>query len=661
MKKSFFSVCFVFLILPLFSQKPPAKFGKITPEELTVQACPIDSNAGAYYMFDFGISEFYYEGTQVRSNDPGDKKGFRLKFKRHFRIKILRNSGFEWANVEIPLYHAGKSREDLADLDAVTFNLEEGKVVKTKFDRDNLVKEERNNNITLVKFPLSAIREGSVIDVSYTINSDFLFNLQEWTFQHLIPTLHSEYHVYIPEYFNYNQTMLGYYPIKHSTSSRYDKITITYIQAAEGSSVDASRSTQEYQFKVNDYNYLGTDIPAFPQEKFLKTPYNYLSKIKFELASTKFPNSVMQLHTTSWDAINKDLMEAESFGYQLKADGFLKDDAALLSNSNLQGVGLMDLALNLIKSRIKWNGLNRVYVTSTLRRAYSDGLGSSSDVNLSLVALLRLLGFDANPVLLSTRENGLLNPAHPSVTDFNYVIALVKFEGKNYMMDATDPYSEINLLPLRCLNDKGRVVGFTGGEWVDPRQQNMFRKSSVINLSLQPDLTLAGKMQIEHGNYAAYIKRREVHGYNSREEYIQKFQSEVPGLSLTEPAFENLDTLGIALTESYNCSFENQVTKSGNVCYFNPLQIDRNDENPFRLEEREYPVEFYYPQLILQTIKIAIPEGYTVESMPKPAIFTLPDKAAKYVYNIVLVNNEIQLTSMLQVSRIFFFLQSIRI
>jgi hypothetical protein len=654
MRSLFFSTCFVFLFLPLFSQKPPAKFGKITPEELAVQVCPIDSNAGAYYIFDFGDSEFYYEGTQVRSNDPEDKKGFRLKFKRHYRIKILRNSDFEWANVEIQLYHSKNSKEELADLDAVTFNLEDGKIVKTKFDRDNLIKEERNNNITLVKFPLSAVKEGSVIDVSYTINSDFLWNLQEWTFQHLIPALQSEYHVSIPEYFNYNQTMLGYYPIEHSTQTRYDRISITYVQAQEGMSVGAGKYTEDYEFRVSDYNYKGTNIPAFPQEKFLKTPHNYLSKIKFELASTKFPNSVVQLHTTSWDAINRDLMEGETFGYQLKADGFLKDEAALLSQLNQKGPELMNLAFNFMKSRVKWNSLNRVYVTSTLRKAFTDGSGSSSDINLTLVALLRLLNFDANPVLISTRENGLLNPAHASVSDFNYVIALVKFEGKNYLMDATDPFSEINLLPVRCLNDKGRVVSATGGEWVDPRQQNLYRNSAIINLSMQQDLSFSGKMQIEHGNYSAYMKRREIHGYNSRDEYLQNFQSRIPGLILSEPVYVNLDTLGGALTESYNCSIENHVANTGNVIYFNPLFMDREVENPFRLEERQYPVEFSYPQLKLQTIRITIPEGYTVESLPKPAIFSLPEKAARYVYNIVLINNEIQVTSMLQISKDLF-------
>ena len=41
------------LPLALFSQKVP-KFGKISPEELNLTACPFDPAADAFYLFDNG-------------------------------------------------------------------------------------------------------------------------------------------------------------------------------------------------------------------------------------------------------------------------------------------------------------------------------------------------------------------------------------------------------------------------------------------------------------------------------------------------------------------------------------------------------------------------------------------------------------------------------
>ena len=88
-----------------YSQKSPSKFGKMSPEHISAEYCPIDSSAHAYYIFDYGFSYFQYATTKVREGESsGSQKGFQLYFKRHFRIKILDNQGFNWANVSIPLY-----------------------------------------------------------------------------------------------------------------------------------------------------------------------------------------------------------------------------------------------------------------------------------------------------------------------------------------------------------------------------------------------------------------------------------------------------------------------------------------------------------------------------------------------------------------------------
>jgi hypothetical protein len=650
-------ICFLFLLfccISLYSQKPPSKFGKISPEELSINVCPIDSNASAYFMFDFGTTDFFYQGTQVRSNDPAGNKGFRLKFKRHFRLKILHKDGFGWADIEIYLYNNRRNTEELSGLEAFTYNLENGKIIKSKFDKGTMIREEYSTNLDILKIPMPSVKEGSIIEVSYTINSDFLFNLQEWDFQHTIPVLQSEYHVSIPEYFYYNQTQTGYYPIERTSEVLHDKISITYTQQAEGLSQQGGKWTEDYEFQLNVFHALAKNIPAFPMEKYLKTANNYLSKLKFELAYTKYPESKVNYYTTSWEAINKDLLENEYFGYELRSTGFLKDDAEQLLNGKPLSLELMKAGFSRIKSHYKWNEQKRVYTTSSLRKAFNEGAGSSSDINLSLVGFMRHLGFDAYPVLLSTRENGIVFPSHPSVTSFNYVIALVKMDGKSYLMDATDPFSEINLLPVRCLNDRGRLVNETGGEWIDLTQNRAMKSTLALNLELDKDLLLSGTFQQLSDDYGAYQKRKEILAFKNRDEYVQSLQNRKTGLGLTEPVFENLDTLGKPVLESFKIQLENQVENGGNIVFFNPLVYEREEENPFRIEERQYPVEFSYPTYKMQSIRISIPANYTVESLPKPLVVSLPEKAAKFVYSITVSDNIIQLTSLFQINKALF-------
>ena len=125
----------------LFAQKPPIKFGEVPIEDLKLQVYPNDSAAVAVVLADFGQTTMEYDQVE----------GFYLLFDRITRIKILKKEGLEYANFTIPLYHSGTTDEKLSGLKAVTYNLENGKTVETKFKNDALIKEQYDANLNFVK------------------------------------------------------------------------------------------------------------------------------------------------------------------------------------------------------------------------------------------------------------------------------------------------------------------------------------------------------------------------------------------------------------------------------------------------------------------------------------------------------------------------------
>jgi hypothetical protein len=70
-------------------------------------------------------------------------------------------------------------------------------------------------------------------------------------------------------------------------------------------------------------------------------------------------------------------------------------------------------------------------------KAYKDKTGNVAEINLMLTAMLRY-GLNANPVLVSTRSNGIA--MFPNRTAFNYVIAAVENGGNYTLLDASDIY-----------------------------------------------------------------------------------------------------------------------------------------------------------------------------------------------------------------------------
>ncbi|MBM3416742.1 MAG: DUF3857 domain-containing protein [Bacteroidetes bacterium] len=177
------------------------RFGDVAEKDFAAKIYSVDSSANAVIISDIGTSKI-----------EGNSKGwFSLVFKHHKRIHILNKNGFDLSNVSIRLFSTGDDEEKPEKLKAVTYNLENGKVVESKLDvKENVFKDKIDKNWGVKKFTFPNVKEGSIIEYEYTITSDFLSNLQPWEFQGAYPRLWSEYNLSVPEFMGYVFLTQGY-------------------------------------------------------------------------------------------------------------------------------------------------------------------------------------------------------------------------------------------------------------------------------------------------------------------------------------------------------------------------------------------------------------------------------------------------------------------
>ena len=64
---------------------------------------------------------------------------------------------------------------------------------ETKLDPKNVFLENQSKYYDAKKFAIPNVKEGSVIEVFYTLESPFIFQFRSWEFQSDIPKLQSEY------------------------------------------------------------------------------------------------------------------------------------------------------------------------------------------------------------------------------------------------------------------------------------------------------------------------------------------------------------------------------------------------------------------------------------------------------------------------------------
>jgi len=491
-------ITFLFLVLlPLIShaQKAPIKFGDVPMEELLMKKYDTDTSAAAVVLADFGESIIEYD----QSN------GFTLQFERLTRIKILTKEGLDWANFSIPLYHDGANDEKMVGLKAVTYNLENGKILESKLKGDAVFKEKLDANTDITKITLPNVKVGSVIEFTYKVRSDFIYNFQDWEFQRSIPTVWTEYRARIPEYFNYEKYMQGYIQLIANEQTQVPA-TITIVSkersggtASSSGAAKTTFSTDKIDFQEYRFRWGAKKVPAFKPEPFITTSRDYISKINFELSFTQYPNEPIKRYMGSWEDINRQYSEDPEFAGEITGNGFLKRTVEEITAGRTSPEDKAAAISNYVKQNVAWDGTSRRFLSKTLKKVLEEKKGSSAEINLLLASMLEKADIKVSPVLISTRDHGFVREETPISSQFNYVICLASVGEKSFLLDATEKLLPMGMLPERCLNGSGFVVSKDGYQWV--KLQSTTKSKTMVNadLVLSEAGDLKGKLQIDRG------------------------------------------------------------------------------------------------------------------------------------------------------------------
>ena len=363
---------------------------------------------------------------------------------------------------------------------------------------------------------------------------------------------------------------------------------------------------------VNEPNrWVGKDMPALRTEPYVNSIFNYLTRVEIELTSFNFPGYASAFLTTSWEAVNEFLLEDKYFGSAMGMGLFLIDDAKKINALNLSDQDKMKAACDSIKTKIKWNQVESLYATTDLSFMFKKGSGNSADVNLILVQLLKKLDFDAFPIALSTRENGILSPAFPTIDKLNYIIAGVKYKDKIYYFDATDPSLPAGMLPFRALNGRGRIIDYEFSDWVDLSPADDQHEMVYCDLQLDETGTLKGNITYTDSKYQAYYLRKDLKAHNSPEEHIRELESKFPGLTIDSYTYEDIDSIYKPVKEIYNVSLTGYAEMIGDMISINPMLLERMEDNPFKMEFRKYPIDYGHTMRNRYILNIKLPDGYT--------------------------------------------------
>jgi hypothetical protein len=377
------------------------------------------------------------------------------------------------------------------------------------------------------------------------------------------------------------------------------------------------------------------------EEAFVNNVNNYRSSISHELAMVSIPGRYYKSFSTDWESVTKTIYAETDFGDELNKSGYFEDDIKALIKDLKTRDEIIDAIFNFVKVRVKWNDYDGYSCNDGVKKAYKNKTGNVAEINLMLTAMLRFAGLNANPVLVSTRSNGIaLFPSHSA---FNHVIAAIELADSQILLDATDKYAMPNVLPSEDLNWFGRLIRKDGTSIeVDLMPKTLSREAINMNVVLKSDGSADGKIRKQLTDHEALAFRKE-NLVTPQDSYLEKLESDNDNIEISDYARENDLDLSKPIVESYSFKDTKNAEIISDKIYITPLLFLASKENPFKQEVREYPVDFGYPSLNKYNISIEIPEGYVVESMPASLNIVTGDDIGAFKYMIVNTDNKIQL------------------
>ena len=596
-----------------------------TYNNLSYVPAPRDSSADAVVLQEFGQAYFENSGE------------YNLLFEHHVRMKILRKEGLKYADIEIPLRKDGSREEFLRMLKASSFTIENGSMKETALEMKNVFTEKANQYVSFKKFAIPNVRVGSVIEYVYVMEMPFIFNLRSWEFQSDIPKVSSEFWARIPGNYLYNISMRGYLKLSKNES------LIVKDCYTPGGGNKADCALNKYAMK---------NIPALREEEYMTAKSNHLASINFELAEVRYFDGRVDRVTKEWKDADAELRQHPDFGIQLKKGKDISQQIKPLVAGISDPLTKARMVYQFIQKWYRWNGNYSKYSETGIRKAFDEKVGNVGDINLSLIAALKYAGLDTDPVILSTRENGLAVEIYPVISDFNYVIAKVNIGDKYYLADATDDFIPFGVLPLRCINGNGRVLSEDGSFWLEMKPTERAKNVTSIALKMDSKGIVRGTVDTRFHGYDAVTKRKEIYSFTNREEYFKKLKDGSESIEITKSQLINADSIDEPLVQRLEVEFDLFGGGPPGNFLFNPFVMTQSwKENPFRSAERLYPVDFGAPIEHSVAFALEYPSEFELVEIPAKIALGLPGGGGRFVYEVQNVNNKITVNTTIAINR----------
>jgi hypothetical protein len=338
--------------------------------------------------------------------------------------------------------------------------------------------------------------------------------------------------------------------------------------------------------------------------------------------------------SSSWKVIIENLLNHPNFGQKLKAINFLDAKAKEIREKGGSTETKIWEAFRFIKESIRWDGTKSILADESIKKSFEeDHSGNSAEINLALIYLIKEIGIEVYPMVLSTRDNGMLVEFSPTISKLNYVIGYVDHEGFTMFLDATGENAVPGILPDYCLNGRGLLVKKDNEQWFTLNTKFRAVKNQFITLTMIDQNKVVAQVNQELIGYSFMSWMKDLKEANDeKERRIDQLKKSNEAVNVVDYKILSKDPDKLVGKELIEVDLTDQSTVGTGEIFINPFVFFDFEKNMLTDETRRYPLDLTYPREIKTTLIAEIPPTHDVASYPMPTRFSTPDGGANFTF-----------------------------
>lgn len=590
--RSFFLAAIVLLLVlfPLAGIPAYADWPPLSPQDLAMTSAPRQPGAPAIIL--------------LREETDNDVQHYHSVY---MRIKVLTEAGRRYGDVELP-YEKSEARFSIDSISGRTVHSDgtvipfQGKVFEKAILKGRGVKR-------MVKaFTLPDVQVGSVVDYKYSLRyADNYAVPPEWTVQEDLYQVRAEFS-FVP--FRKDLVLAhgrigngvawtSFLPAQYKVEERPTPISYSVVLVA----TDVAPMIEEpymppervLRWRVRFYYQSGPNKDYWKDEsKF------WVRDVEDFLSKKKGISEALATIVAAADTPEQKLKKVHGFIQQLENRSYIP----ARQTQEVEALG------------IKGNA----GVEDVLRQKS----GTHDDLNRLFAAFAREMGLPANMMLVPSRDENFFDEAFLSMNQFDAEIVMVNLDGKDLYFDPGSKYCPYGLLDWRYSGSKGMRQGSgKGPEWAEAPSPtfNQAMIKRVAKLKLTEEGKVEGLLGVGFFGLEGMIRRQSA-GKTDAEGRKKALEDEIKGwlpggseVTMTQdPPWNETETPFVV---QFKVSAPVAVSAGRKVVL--PTHIFQMADKPmFSAGQRVNPVYLYYPTRQVDDIRITLPTGWAMDSLPAP-------------------------------------------